>query len=182
MGKILDANKACHKISLEQILLGELSNSNDWQKICKYYILSEDLMERFIKKIDFNIISVYQKLSLDFIKKHFKKLNVRLLMNQKFDEDTLNYYLSQNETYYYVTYTAIFKYQELSSDFILQHIKTNSQLLAFTILENQKINYDILNNKNIEIPIDEMINAITHNKVLTKGKRKEYIDYLNNRK
>lgn len=63
------------KISDEEIILNELTDSNDWINLACDYDLSENIIEMFGDKISWDIISEYQNIpcySNDFVKIHEK--------------------------------------------------------------------------------------------------------------
>src|SRR3712207_7086110 len=57
-------------INENEIIVNELTNSNNWGEISKYQYLTEEFIEKYKDKLYWNSISRYQKLSESFIERY----------------------------------------------------------------------------------------------------------------
>lgn len=150
-------------------------SDRDWNRICRYCIVSEEILEKYFDKIDIDIISKYQILSCDFINKfysqftksifslsnllNFQKLDSKLVEKLLFNSDKLS-------KVYIKIKSDIIIYQEVDEKLIEKYYIKEKRYHSKSyydsefwdeIFRYQKLSSDFIKKYKKDLPVDKDI-------------------------
>ena len=129
---------------IENFIIKNLSNDNDWYFFSRFQKLSESFIEKFKNKLYWYEISIYQKLSESFIERFKDKVNWNNISKyQKLSESFIEKFQNKVDWYY------ISMYQKLSESFIE---KFKDYVDWNLISKYQNLSNEFRNEYNLDIP------------------------------